>query len=451
MKQISTEKLKKGLDFVRDNPQLLYTIFLIVVIPTAFIISGQMFLDSSLKIQERLEKDRIGIMQDIFAEFSIPHINDPGFLQNRIENVAALNPSIETFRIYVKTSDGYQIIASSHIDEVGEAERDRDIIEMFKASREDSSLIFPYTYDGTRYWSAVREIRDISRGAEGVIFTNVSMEHIDALIAKKINTAYLFLVFIVLLVILLLVRHAKIVDYAVLYRKLKEVDKMKDTFVSIAAHELRTPLTIIRGYTEMLEDSNLDKNGKEITSKISHSASQLNVLISDILDVARIQQGRLSVDIASVDIAKCITESVEALSVMAKEKGLLLLWESSTALPAVSVDQKRIQQVFVNIIGNAVKYTREGQVEIKTHVMKENGMLEIRVSDTGIGISSEEKEKLFSRFYRVQSAETEDIRGTGLGLWISKRIVTQMNGDISVESIKGKGTDFIILLPLAEK
>jgi signal transduction histidine kinase len=441
-------KLRRGIEFVRRNPQLIYTIFLIVVIPAAFILNGQIFLDSSVTAQERLEKEKIGILQDVFAEFTIPHMSDPGFLQNRIEDVTELNPSIESFQIYKRIDDTYQVIASSRIDEVGTLEMNQEVLEMFRMAREDNSYIFPYIYDDIRYWSAVRELRDTSRNVEGILFTNVSMEHIDALVAKKINTAYFFLVIIVLLVVILLVRHAKIVDYASLYRKLKEVDKMKDTFVSIAAHELRTPLTIIRGYTELLSESKLTKKDKETAEKIAHSAEELNFLVSDILDVARIQQGRLSMNMARVNPHGVFDAVTESLRVVAKEKGLKLRWNQTT-YPDIAVDEQRFKQVLINIVGNAVKYTKEGHVEIKTRVDEESKQLEIRVSDTGIGISAEDQEKLFSRFYRVQSDETRAIRGTGLGLWISRRIIKQMGGSISVESIQGKGTDFIITIPLS--
>lgn len=451
MKIPTTDSFQKGVNFIKENPQLLYTLLLVVVIPAAFIINGQIFLNSSLAIQERLEKEKIGMLQDVFSQFATRHINDPGFLQNRIEEVVELNPTIETFQILIKELDVYRVIAASQIESVGIIEDDIYLNEFFDFAREDRTFAFQVMEENDRYWYAVREIRDPAQGVEGILLTKVSMAHIDELIASKINTAYLFLIAIILLVVGLLIRHAKIIDYAALYQKLKEVDKMKDTFVSIAAHELRTPLTIIRGYTELLSNMKLNKEQQEIADNIALSSDQLNLLVNDILDVARIQQGRLSMKIENSDISDILREVVTALDVTAKEKGLIVEWKNAPkSLPQISVDTTRIKQIFLNIAGNAVKYTKEGFVDIKTNVLTDQKKLEIRISDTGIGISAEDQEKLFHRFYRVQSEETAQIRGTGLGLWISKRMIEQMDGTITVESIKGKGTDFIMTFPLRD-
>ena len=127
---------------------------------------------------------------------------------------------------------------------------------------------------------------------------------------------------------------------------------------------------------------------------------------------------------------------------------LTILFDKTSITPdqIILADKDRLKQVFVNFIGNAVKYTMKGEVKVRQY--SENNRLYIRVIDTGIGMSEEEKSRLFEKFYRIRTKETEDIRGTGLGLWITAQIVKEMKGNISVESIKGVGSHFIVSFPI---
>ncbi|MCK5096157.1 MAG: HAMP domain-containing histidine kinase [Candidatus Pacebacteria bacterium] len=442
MKKFSVEHIRKRISFIGRNPQIIYTIFLIIIIPVSFLLSGQKFLKVAMDNQERLEQDRIGLMQDVFVGFAALFMDDSPLLQEQIEGIKEQNKTIVDLKVLKKIGSEYQIIASLDTQEIGKIDDDSRRNFNYNMALSGDSLIFPTKeYDG-RHWHAVRSIVDDSSNTVGIMYTDISLEHIDELFKEKIKSAYYFLMIIVAAIGVLLIRQAKVIDYAVLYKRLKEVDQMKDDFISMAAHELRTPLTIIRGYTEMLGDSKrLTESDRQMTRNIEQSATNLNKLIGDILDVSRLQQGRLSFDLKNIQPGSYIQEVVESLQYTAKEKGLQLTYQKKDAA-TIKVDVDRLKQVLINIIGNAVKYTPTGSVTVSSYV--EKGLLSMRVSDTGIGISAEEQQKLFSRFYRVRSQETEDIRGTGLGLWITKKIVTQMNGTISVESIKGKGTDLII-------
>jgi two-component system phosphate regulon sensor histidine kinase PhoR len=142
------------------------------------------------------------------------------------------------------------------------------------------------------------------------------------------------------------------------------------------------------------------------------------------------------------DIAQAVFET---FNIQAKEKGLELKFEKG-ADALVVADKNRLRQVVINLLGNSIKYTQAGSVALITRL--EKGHFEIRISDTGIGISAEDQKNLFSKFYRVKSKETQAIIGTGLGLWITKQIVEEMKGTISVESIRGKGSEFIVRLPI---
>ena len=175
------------------------------------------------------------------------------------------------------------------------------------------------------------------------------------------------------------------------------------------------------------------------------SVDQLNALIGDILDVVRLGQGKMAFKPEVMNVSPIIEKVIETFQYVAHEKGLEISYEKKD-LPNINVDAEKLRQILVNIIGNSIKYTPSGSVKVFAET--EHGVLSIRVRDTGIGISAEDQKNLFSKFYRVRSKDTEDIRGTGLGLWIAAQVVNNMGGKITVESIKGKGTDFVISFPV---
>ena len=385
-------------------------------------------------------------MQDVFSQLAREKLDSPEFLNASIQEIARINPSIKEFKIVIPEEDAYRVIASLHEEEIGNVDvlHERE----YRTAKADTrnTFVFPDTDGEIRHWRAVRAIEGSEGRVPGVILTTVSMEVIDALFRTNVRRAYFILFLILFAVAALLVRHARIIDYAVLYRKLKEIDQMKDDFVSMAAHELKTPLAVIRGYISLLSPKIFSAEDGKYLKRINMSIDQLNSLISDILDVARIQQGRISFDLKNIRPNEAVAEVVDLFTPLAQEKHLSLTYERKE-LPLVWVDGDRFRQILVNLVGNAIKYTPRGSITIT--MVAENGMVTVRVSDTGLGISAEDQKHLFGKFFRVRSQETNDIRGTGLGLWITAELVKQMSGVISVESIKGKGSVFAIVFPIA--
>ncbi len=446
----------RGIALARNNPQIIYTIFLMVAIPLAFFASGQQFLDASNENQERLEKESVGRMQDTFVAIAPEKMNDSEFLNRLISELKKENNSIEEFIVTKKEGDEAVVIASLDKSAIGGIDTANDpLYKKFESLMKEGSAIFPASQNGERHWRAYRAIMDNSGITLGFILTDISMKRIDDIAARSVSNAYLFLAFIVLAILLLLVRQARIVDYTVLYRRLKEVDQMKDDFVSMAAHELRTPLTIIRGYVDLLKSmKNLEEKDRENLRRIDVSAQGLNALIGDILDVSRLEQGRMKFDFSNIDFGTEASVLTESFQTIAKEKGLTLSYsgtENQTGnMPKISADAERLRQVLTNIIGNAVKYTPSGSVSVRLSFDALKKKVSLRVSDTGLGISAEDQKRLFEKFFRIKSDETAKIQGTGLGLWITREMVLNMKGEISVESIKGKGTDFILFFPAVD-
>lgn len=439
------EHFKHGINFVRNNPQIIYTIFLLIAIPFAFLYTGQKFLDVSVENQERIERERLGLFQDTL---SLLAKNDIRPLQENVIALSSQNPAIKELKILVVDGGTFTVLASLNSDDIGVIETEEKNIRLYRAVsfEPESSFIFQDFVGDERHWKAVRAITDERGEVTGVIYTDISLESIDAIARGNIIETYYMLFFVVTAIVILLFRQARIIDYATLYGRLKEVDKLKDDFIGMAAHELKTPLTVISGYISMLSSERLSDEDKKNISFVNISVKQLNSLISDILDVAKLTQGRLQFNLQEVDIALEAQKPIQMLQTLAEEKHLKLIYEKKDSILKSNLDPERLHQVLTNLIGNAIKYTPRGQVKVLVYEEKERAY--IRISDTGLGISAEDQKHLFERFFRVMSEETQDIRGTGLGLWITREIVQSMKGKISIESIKGKGSDFIISFAL---
>ena len=239
-------------------------------------------------------------------------------------------------------------------------------------------------------------------------------------------------------------------SFGVMTQGLKELERLKDEFVFIAAHELRTPVTAIRGYAEMLGDASkeLPEQAKEFVMRLQQSGGRLAMLVNDLLEVARSQAGRLKVQTSPQDLVAIITATLAELKPLAEEKRHTISFSPPAPLPPVLADKDKLQEVMVNLVGNAIKYTPpQGKVEVGLKVAGQS--IITWVKDNGIGIGPDDQAKLFQRFFRVESDETRHIQGTGLGLFIVRQIVEHMNGKIWVESAKGQGSTFYFTLPTA--
>jgi len=236
-------------------------------------------------------------------------------------------------------------------------------------------------------------------------------------------------------------------SFGIMTQGLKELERLKDEFVFIAAHELRTPVTAIRGYAEMLGDASKDlpEQAKEFVTRLQQSGGRLAILVNDLLEVARSQAGRLKVQTSPQDIVAIISATLAELKSLADEKKHIIVFSPPPQLPQVMADKDKLQEVLVNLVGNAIKYTPpQGKVEVGLRI--EGDSVVTWVKDNGIGITAEDQAKLFQRFFRVESDETRNIQGTGLGLFIVRQIIEHMNGRIWVESTKGQGSTFLFTL-----
>ncbi|MBI4132588.1 MAG: hypothetical protein HY473_00605 [Candidatus Sungbacteria bacterium] len=238
--------------------------------------------------------------------------------------------------------------------------------------------------------------------------------------------------------------------------ELKRLDAAKSEFISIAGHQLRAPLTVIKGYVSLLLEGTLgdaSEKVKDSMKKVYFSAEQLVRLIADLLDLSRIEAGRLRYEFRRVMMDDIVAEAVRELEVNAKAKGLAFSYENrNTAKRSVNADIDKMREVVLNLIDNAIKYTAVGRVNVTLYpeVRKGREWLMFKVEDTGLGIRSADIPRLFTKFARTEEAKRVQAEGMGLGLYIVKRIVEDHGGKCWVESPGlGHGSTFYAALPTA--
>jgi signal transduction histidine kinase len=243
----------------------------------------------------------------------------------------------------------------------------------------------------------------------------------------------------------------------VAYDELKKLDESKSEFVSIASHQLRTPLSTVKGYISMILEGTygeIAKRTKLPLERVYDANEKLIKLVNNLLDVSKIEAGKIDLEKQSLSVEELIEEATQVLKISVEKKNLYLRFEKPTSpLPKVFLDKEKFSQAILNIIDNAIRYTEKGGITIS---MEKSpgipGKIVIEIKDTGIGMEKEELDHLFESFSRGTAGSKHWTEGAGLGLYVAKKFITMHNGEVWAESEgDGKGSTFYIEIPVAEK
>ncbi len=436
--------------------QLVYGLVLLVLIPLLIALNTVFVIEKYNKSIDLILQKEVYFLGRVLSSYLQDTVSAPFLLQNKlnklkqenideIDDVFVLGPIDNDF-------EKFRVLASFDKKEVGKVYENQyyQLAWLQKNKNalvgDSSDLDFLKTDKNNRFWFLAIPLKDQFGKKQALLVIKKSSKIVDDLTLRNTKIALYFLVLLIFIVFLFLLLAVRFWNYALLYKKIKELDKMKDEFISVASHELRAPVTAIRGYASMIGDGSMGKINKHIKQGIdiiNSSAKRLSALVEDLLNVSRIEQGRISLELSRVDIVPIIKNVIEELKQQAKEKNIKIKLNSSFDAPIfLKLDVDKFKQILINLLGNAIKYTKKGKVDV--FLEKDGDYLNIKIKDTGIGMSAEEKKHLFEKFYRIKNKKTQGIPGTGLGLWISKKLTEMMNGEIFVDSIENTGTQFTL-------
>lgn len=446
--------LKRGLIFIKKNPALLVSLLLIVIIPLLiFFLSSYLTKNFQENIDLTLQREALTIL-NVLAPHVYDYYENPEVLQKRMQGIVDQNLDLSHVKVFLPTKDDkFKTIASSDVED---QETMTEKTSLVLAWNKDQAIAFLSREKGVRHWSAIKPFYGPDGRKIGLISLSLSLEQIDALVVREMERAYLIALVSIVFILFLIIQHTHLFRYVSLFNKAREIDKIKDNFMNMAVHELRSPVVNIKNYLLEIKERifhKLEPSEQEDLSRVEASVSRLNTLITDVLEVIKIEQGNIAFQNKAVVPVEIINATRQELFKKAEKRGLIIKFdENKNKDVKIKADPERLKEVLYNLIDNAIKYAKQGEggeiiLDTKKDTIRRK--FYILVEDTGIGISAEEQKRLFQRFYRIKNRETSDVEGTGLGLWIVKRLCKKMKAEILMESIKGVGTKFIIIFPLS--
>jgi signal transduction histidine kinase len=445
-------KLKEIFEFLKTFPGIFYSLFLIVFFPLFIFFSLQFTISRFEKnINFILQTEALSITQ-IFSQFSQDFFSQPEKLQEKVFQIQKENPNLKQVRILKKEKENFKILASQNPKEVGAILEDHFLLLTWSRNEPIANLIFDQNKK-ERIWKVANPIKNLSGEKIGLVSLGLSLKETDEILTNLILKTFFLMIFGILICIFLVFQHTRLFGYVNLFLKMKEAEKAKNEFIRMATHELQSPVTNIKNYVLELKEMlsrKLTKEEKEFLEVVELSAKNLSELMSDILQVSRIEQGSLDFTPQTLDVTKETEEIVKNFEIQAKQKNLKLIFEKPKEKILILANPYRFKEVLNNLLTNAIKYTFEGEIKVEIKVDFSKKRCYISVEDTGIGISAENQRKIFEKFFREKRKETSGIPGTGLGLWLVKEIMRRSGGDIFFESREGKGSKFTFYFPLVK-
>lgn len=232
--------------------------------------------------------------------------------------------------------------------------------------------------------------------------------------------------------------------------KLKKLDETKDEFVSMASHQLRTPLTSIKGYLSMVLEGDAGKittDQRMLLEQAFTSSERMVALIGDFLNVSRLQNGKFLIDRAEIDLASIVTEEVDLIREVAKAREIGVAYHVPSHFPRLFLDEDKMRQVVINFLDNAIYYSPE-HTTIAVRLYTSDGFVICEIVDHGIGVPPDAQAKLFSKFFRAENARRQRPDGTGIGLYLAKKVIDGHGGKVLFSTVEGEGSTFGFRLPI---
>lgn len=444
--------------------QLVYGILLMVLLPLIVVINTIVIINRyNENIDIALQRQAL-LIGKIFSSATKNTITDPYILQQMLKDAKRSSADILSVHVLVPSGTGFLVTASTIPENINQRvdyyyydiafkqkENEGLATDSVRLSRSGRAYGLELLEYAQRFWLVSLPLFDAQNNRVGLLSIQMSSEVVDNLTDSSWRASVFSLTLTVLLAVLFLAASTRLWGYAQLYRKMKEVETMKDEFIAIASHELRTPITTMLGYVSMILEGSfgaVTDSVRQGLDRVQASSRRLGDLVEDLLNVSRIEQKRIILEMQKINPVSIVIEVIAELKLEAEKKGINLACESEKSkVSSIMADRDKCKQALINIIGNAVKYTHKGTVTVT--VQNKDHDVEIRVKDTGIGISAEDQKRLFEKFYRVRTDDTKGIVGTGLGLWITKQLIEMMKGKIYIESIAGTGTQVTVIFSKA--
>ena len=439
----------------KEIREIAYSIGILLTIPLLMIINtvvmARSFSTQALDVELKRKAD---VVNSVIAQYSLPDIESSRYadLQQTLNDLESTNPVIMHSSVVVLEDNVLNQVArsSSAPDKLTLNAKTQAKLAMDRNTA-FSALINTTDRKGNaaQAWSVTTPVVTAKGKTIAAVSTSVLTTDAQEAASAVLKKSTLILAISIVLILGLLFRHFRLVGYVKLLAREKELNQTMSDFLSVATHELKAPTSIIKGYLSNVMDGTFGAITPEVNQQLEVAMAKterLNSLVKDLLNVSRVDQGRVEYKFGAVDSAKILRVITDNYSRIATEKSLQLIYEQAESVPAIHADEGRVQEVFTNLIDNAIKYTTSGSVTV-TQQVKPNVII-TSIRDTGLGISPMAMQRRFQRFYRVQTPETQNISGTGLGLWIIKQYIEAMGGTIEVESMENVGSNFIVTLPV---
>ncbi len=430
-----------GFTYMRMHSQLLLVGVLVFVFPILFLVGNQTFFDTAYDNIQTSEKRRVGIVHDVLSVETIIH--DAELFGQTATAILQDNPDITKIRLVEQVGNDLVFRFDSMEPTANDLLVEQPELYRSALARPGESLIFEFTVNNVRTWQVFRTV--LIDTSQYFIFTEHSFATVDQVLWSRQQQSYVVLTFIFIFLIALAYWLSRQIHWAKAHAQLQQQLSERDLFTQMITHEFRSPLTAMRGYASLLNESNaLSAEEQTYVRYISDSTKRLVLLVNDFLEVARIQAGQLQVIPTTINIQQILKKVQAEVTPLASVKSLVIQIDCPSDL-VITTDSSRLQQIIINIVTNAIKYTSTGSVTMIARF--ESGTVSIRVADTGSGINAEDQQKLFAPFTRVGSADESTVVGTGLGMWITKQLITVLGGRIGIESIAGIGTHIVMHFP----